>query len=59
MAIRSTFATALLYASGALAVANYPAIPKDKTTPVQQRLAYHSPNCKCTPAEIECFVYLG
>lgn len=40
-----------LVAASALAV-NYPPIPQDKTTPVQQRLAIYSPSCK----SMTCFV---
>ena len=32
-------------AAGLVAGANYPAIPTDLTTPVQQRLAIKGPNC--------------
>lgn len=35
-----------LFASIVIAAANYPAIPSDKTTPVQQRLAISGANCK-------------
>lgn len=35
-----------LFAAVAIAAANYPAIPSDKTTPVQQRLAISGANCK-------------
>jgi hypothetical protein len=31
---------------GTLAAASYPAIPQDKTTPVQQRLAVEGFNCR-------------
>ena len=34
----------LLCAGGALAGVNYPVIPKDLTTPFQQRLAVHGSN---------------
>lgn len=47
MAALSSFAVALLCTSGAFAQGgkfNFPAPPKDKTTPVQQRLQFHSPN---------------
>lgn len=40
----SSCAALLLTASGALAQVNFPPIPADKTTPVQQRLAYQGPN---------------
>lgn len=33
----------------AIASANFPAIPSDKTTPVQQRLAISGANCKLRP----------
>lgn len=33
-----------LLAASALASVNYPPIPKDLTTPVQQRLAVYGPN---------------
>lgn len=35
-----------LFAAVATAAANYPAIPSDKTTPVQQRLAISGANCE-------------
>lgn len=38
-----------LFAVLATAAANYPAIPSDKTTPVQQRLAISGANCKLLP----------
>jgi len=44
MGALTIFSAALLCVNGALAGANYPPIPEDKTTPVQQRLAYHGPN---------------
>ena len=43
MAILSTLTAALCCAVGTLAIANPPPIPKDRTTPVQQRLAFHDP----------------
>jgi len=42
-----------LLAAGAWAAASYPAIPQDKTTPVQQRLAVKGPNCKLVQATIK------
>lgn len=36
----------LLFVAVAAGAANYPAIPSDKTTPVQQRLAISGANCK-------------
>jgi hypothetical protein len=38
-----------LLAVGTLAAASYPAIPQDKTTPVQQRLAVEGFNCRPQP----------
>lgn len=38
-------------AASALASVNYPTIPTDLTTPVQQRLAVYGPNCKSSPLE--------
>ena len=34
----------LMVAAGVLAAVDYPTIPKDLTTPVQQRLAINGPN---------------
>lgn len=42
MSALATFAAALLCANGVAGYANYPTIPKDLSTPVQQRLAFHA-----------------
>ena len=42
----SIFKTVPLLAGGALASVNYPQIPKDLTTPFQERLAVYGPNGK-------------
>lgn len=44
--IASFLATAPLFTAVALAAAHYPAIPQDKTTPTQQRLAVAGKGCE-------------
>jgi hypothetical protein len=42
-----------LLAASAFASVNYPTIPDDLTTPVQQRLAVYGPTCKISGNSIE------
>lgn len=49
MVVLSVAAAAVLGAAGVAGLANYPPIPKDLTTPVQQRLAFHANNGLCCP----------
>lgn len=49
MRLLTALRSAPLLAACVVAKANYPAIPVDTTTPVQQRLAIYGPNCKMTP----------
>jgi hypothetical protein len=43
----------VLVATGALADINLPPIPKDRTTPVQQRIAIGGPNGEFEPPELD------
>lgn len=40
----TTLAAILTWLASTHAIAYYPPIPEDETTPVQQRLAYHAPD---------------